>query len=223
MAVTTGQTLIIGVAGGSGSGKTYFVEALYKILGDQACCVVLQDDFYVDQSDRFDFDGGSVNFDHPDSIDFQCLARCLGNLKNNMKADVPTYDFKTHSRSRQTKTVAAKSIVLVDGILIFHDPAVRCLFDELIYFDTPEELRFQRRLKRDVEVRGRTPDGVRNQFYKQVKPMHDLFVEPSKVFATTQVNDVDDFDQVLRRYQERLLELVDSLSMSGSSLPRAKS
>lgn len=200
---------LLGVAGGSGSGKTFFSEALVKELqkmcGSNICEIVYQDNFYIDQSHRFDCDGGAVNFDHPDSIDFKLLAEHLKKLKSGIATEIPTYDFSTHKRKKETLLIFPKKIIIVEGILIFHSEIVRSLFDDLIFFQTPEELRFERRLERDVKERGRAPAGVREQFYKQVKPMHDLYVEPSKVFADTVVNDVGYFDQILKSYCQKLL------------------
>lgn len=188
---------ILGVAGGSGSGKTYFAKALHRLLGDEKCEIVYQDNFYFDQSKKFDYDGGSVNFDHPSSIDFQFLAQCLFQLKSGNPTEIPTYDFATHSRPLKTQTVKPKKLIIVDGILIFHSEEVRSMLDGLLFFDTPESVRFQRRLERDVTERGRTPEGVRNQFEKQVKPMHDQFVEPSMQFAQQIIRTLADFEQNL--------------------------
>lgn len=198
------KPFIVGVAGGSGSGKTYFARALRSALGESVCELVYQDNFYVDQSKRFDFDGGSVNFDHPDAIDFSLLASRLADLKAGLDVQIPIYDFKTHSRLPNTLPVKATPVVLVDGILIFHSPEVRALFDDLVFFDTPEELRFTRRLERDVKERGRTAEGVHNQFYKQVKPMHDQFVQPSMEYAHSVVCDMGDYRNVLADYTRRL-------------------
>lgn len=198
------KPFLVGVAGGSGSGKTYFARALRAELGEAVCELVYQDNFYVDQSKRFDFDGGSVNFDHPDAIDFSLLADRLRELKAGRDVQIPIYDFKTHSRLSHSLPVMATPVVLVDGILIFHSPEVRSLFDDLIFFDTAEELRFQRRLERDVKERGRTPEGVRAQFEKQVKPMHDQFVQPSKAFARTVVCDMGDYTAALAECCARL-------------------
>lgn len=199
---------IIGVAGGSGSGKTYFAREVQKRLGEHNCDIVYQDNFYIDQSKKFDFDGGSVNFDHPNSIDAILLSQHLAELKSGQPTQIPIYDFKTHSRLTQTLHIQPLPIIIVDGILIFHWEEVRAQFDDLVFFDTPETLRFQRRLDRDVKERGREPEGVRNQFMKQVKPMHDQFVEPSKKHAKTVVSEVDHFNKILEKYCDRLKALI---------------
>lgn len=191
------SSIIVGVAGGSGSGKTYFAKDLHAKLGSHQAEIVYQDNFYIDQSNRFDGDGGSVNFDHPDSIDFLLLAQCLKQLKNGQDTDIPIYDFKTHARAKDQLKIKAKPVIIVDGILIFHPPEVRQQFDYLVFFDTSEELRFERRLQRDVKERGRTAEGVKTQFQKQVKPMHDLFVEPSKHHADIIVSDDCNYEEVL--------------------------
>lgn len=196
------KPFVIGVAGGSGSGKTYFAQALVKALGPAACSLVYQDNFYFDQSRRFDHDGGAVNFDHPDSLDFALLAERLALLKSGVPAEIPIYDFKTHSRAPEPLAIEPRPVIVVDGILILHPPALRALFDDAIFFDTPEDLRFMRRLERDVNERGRSPEGVKAQFLKQVKPMHDAFVEPSKAHARTVVSD-GDFSALLEAYRKR--------------------
>lgn len=195
---------IIGVAGGSGSGKTYFAKELQRILGEDNCTLLYQDNYYIDQSAKFDGDGGSVNFDHPSSLDFDLLAQGLRTLKSGLPLNVPIYDFVTHSRKKETLLGEPKKIVIVDGILILHSQVVRAELDEAIFFDTPETLRFERRLNRDVHERGRTPEGVRKQFELQVRPMHNQFVEPSKTFAHTIVKDLGDYSEALKAYTEKL-------------------
>ncbi len=195
---------IIGVAGGSGSGKTYFARELQKILGDEKCSILYQDNYYIDQSAKFDGDGGSVNFDHPSSLDFDLLAQGLRELKQGKSIKVPLYDFATHTRKIETIDCHPKKIILVDGILILDSSVVRAALDEAVFFDTPEELRFKRRLDRDVHERGRTPDGVKKQFELQVKPMHNQFVEPSKIFAQTIVKDFGDYHEAIEFFTRKL-------------------
>jgi uridine kinase len=177
------KPLLLGVAGGSGSGKTFFARDLVRCLGGDCCEILFQDSFYIDQSARFDRDGGAVNFDHPDSLDFTLMANCLAKLKAGESCEIPVYDFSTHKRLARTERLHPKPVIVVDGILIFHPPEIRRLLDELLFFETPEALRYQRRLDRDVKERGRSEAGVRAQFQSQVKPMHDQFVEPSKAHA----------------------------------------
>lgn len=195
---------IIGVAGGSGSGKTFFARELHRILGDKHCTILYQDNYYIDQSHRFDGDGGSVNFDHPSSLDFDLLAESLSHLKQGKSIEVPLYEFATHKRLKETIKCEPKKIILVDGILILDSHVVRAQLDEAIFFDTPEELRFQRRLERDVHERGRTPEGVKKQFDLQVRPMHDLFVQPSKAHAQTVVCDLGEYSEALKQFTKRL-------------------
>lgn len=197
------RVLIVGVAGGSGSGKTTFASRLQERVGSENCTVLGQDSYYIDQSRKFDHDGGSVNFDHPDSLDFDLMAEHLQQLKSGKEIQVPIYDFATHTRSKETISMKPSKIVFVDGILIFSQPQVAKQLDHLLYIDCPEDLRFSRRLNRDVKERGRTPEGVKNQFYKQVKPMHDEFVEPSKHNACDIVN-VEDFDDKIDKWLETI-------------------
>lgn len=191
------HSIFIGVAGGSGSGKTTFARLLQNKLGAMQCEIIYQDNFYIDQSSRFDHDGGAVNFDHPDAIDFEGISQSLQKLRFLEMTEIPIYDFETHKRKSETLTVYARRIVLVDGILIFHSPLVRDLFDYRVFFETSESVRFQRRLDRDVRERGRTPEGVKSQFIRQVKPMHDQFVEPSKQYAHKIVQEFEALENVV--------------------------
>jgi len=201
---------VIGVAGGSGSGKTYFAKELQQMLGDAHCSILYQDNYYIDQSAKFDGDGGAVNFDHPNSLDFSLLASGLRVLKSGQPLQIPISDFTTHSRKNETLLGEPKSIIIVDGILILHSHEVRAELDEALFFDTPEDLRFQRRLNRDVHERGRTPDGVKKQFDLQVRPMHDQFVEPSKQYAHTIIKDLGDYGLALQQMAERLAKRISS-------------
>lgn len=152
-------------------------------MGDHFCGILHQDSYYRDLHAYFDRDGGTVNFDHPDSIEFELLVKHLKALKRGEDVLVPRYDFATHSRSSETTPFPCRPVVIVDGILLLTQSELRPLLDFAFFIDTQEDLRFQRRLARDVKERGRTAEGVRDQFFKHVKPMHDLFVEPSRRFA----------------------------------------
>ena len=186
--------IIVGVAGGSGSGKTTFARRLKESLGEDHCDILAQDSYYIDQSHRFDHDGGSVNFDHPSAIDFNLLASHMSELKKRFDVNVPIYDFATHKRKDDTHEFSPKKIILIDGILLYSQDVVLKELDHKLYVDCPEDLRFKRRLNRDVKERGRTPEGVKSQFFSQVKPMHDEFVEPSKDAACDIVT-VENFDE----------------------------
>jgi uridine kinase len=192
---------ILGVAGGSGSGKTFFAETLAKKLGPENAIVLYQDSYYIDQSEKFDHDGGAVNFDHPEALDFNLLSKHLINLKAGQDIEIPIYDFATHKRLEKSITQESKKVIIVDGILILSQPEVRKHFDESIFVHTPEEIRYQRRLTRDVQERGRTADGVKAQFDSQVKPMHDMFVEPSKEHAgvVSSGTDMEAFNRLLQQ------------------------
>ena len=193
------SSLILGVAGGSGSGKTYFAQAVFKHFGPEICSVIYQDNFYIDQSAKFDRDGGRVNFDHPDSLDFELMAEKLKQLRQGQNIDLPVYDFSTHTRQAKTLSQKPTPIVLVDGILILHARQVRSALDRSVFFDTPEKLRYERRLHRDVQERGRTPEGVLAQFQNQVKPMHDQFVEPSKIYAHWVMDEEHKYEEVQKQ------------------------
>lgn len=191
---------LIGIAGGSGSGKTTFAKDLLAKLPTEHCALIYQDNYYFDQSSRFDHDGGAVNFDHPSALDFDLLAKQLSQLKRGSAVEIPVYDFATHRRLSKVLHQPPKKLILVDGILIFYPESVRALFDERIYFEAPESLRFKRRLERDVRERGRTPEGVEAQFKKQVKPMHDQFVEPTQQFADVIIRDEAGYQSALSKY-----------------------
>lgn len=200
MSLKVSDVFILGVAGGSGSGKTTFANTLAKKLGDQKSVIIAQDNYYHDQSDKFDKDGGAVNFDHPNAIDFKLLADHLCCLKNNQVIEVPTYDFATHRRLDETNKVSPKPLIILDGILLLSDPLVFDCLDESVFVHTDEKTRFNRRLKRDIEERGRTEEGVREQFFNQVVPMHNKYVEPSQEKASYIIKDDNDFDALIDKY-----------------------
>ena len=184
---------VIGIAGGSASGKTTLSKAIQKELGEHLCEIIYQDSYYYDQNVLLGHsdlaeptiagDQSEINFDHPTSIDFKLLEEHLQQLKARIPVEVPSYCFKTHSRLPETRLVEPKLLTIVDGILILSQEKIRQQLDLMVFINTAEEIRFQRRLERDVRERGRTEQGVKDQFLNHVKPMHDLFVQPSSQFA----------------------------------------
>jgi uridine kinase len=192
-----GAVLVIGVSGGSGSGKTTFSRMLKANLGERFCGLLHQDSYYRDRHTDFDYDGGKVNFDHPDSVEFELMFRHLQALKSGHDIEVPLYDFATHRRQFECISFPCRPVIIVDGILLLTQSEIRELLDFSYFIDTHEQLRFQRRLQRDVRERGRTAEGVQAQFSQHVKPMHDLFVEPSKKFADRVISGEKSFGPVI--------------------------
>lgn len=191
--------VVIGISGGSGSGKTTFARSLHQLLAGEAN-LIYQDSYYKDQSHKFDHDGGSVNFDHPDAIDFDLMIDHIDQLRCGHSVSVPIYDFATHCRRSETQIFSPKHFLIIDGILIFSKSELFQRFDHTVFVQTNEDLRFHRRLKRDVEERGREPSGVRTQFYRQVKPMHDQFVEPTQSKADLIISGEQDFTDALENF-----------------------
>jgi uridine kinase len=176
------RPLMIGVVGGSGSGKTTVARAIYDFLGMNASFVD-QDAYYRDLSDMPFEERRLVNFDHPDAFDTDLFVEQLSALQQGRPIRKPTYDFAAHTRARVTVEIHPKDVILVDGILLFADPRLRALFDIKIFVDVADDVRFIRRLQRDVSERGRTMDDVIRQYLATVRPMHLEFVEPSKRYA----------------------------------------
>ena len=175
--------LIIGIAGGSGSGKTTVAQSILQRVGPERIAFLQHDQYYKDLSGLPPAQRAIVNFDHPHSLETSLLAQHIEHLRNYLPVEVPIYDFSTHSRTNQSFTVKPRRVVLVEGILIFAEPMLRELFDIKIFVDTDPDLRFIRRLQRDISERGRTTESVIQQYLTTVRPMHLEFVEPSKRYA----------------------------------------
>lgn len=201
------RPLIFAISGGSGSGKTTFARKVRATLGAERCSVLSQDSYYLDQSSRFKEDGGEVNFDHPDSLEFGLLAEHLAMLRQGLPVAVPIYDFPTHTRRPESEPFQPGSVVLVDGILILGQPSVRAQLDASVFIDVPAQVRFERRLQRDIAERGRSPEGVKKQWDAQVHPMHEQFVEPSKAHATWIARDDASLEGCLREFSLREFSL----------------
>lgn len=175
--------LVIGIAGGSGSGKTTVAQEILQRVGPDRIAFLQHDAYYKDLSGLPPAQRAEVNFDHPNSLETDLLIRHIEQLKAGQPVEVPIYDFATHSRTDRTYTVQPRRVILVEGILIFVEPALRALCDVKIFVDTDADIRFIRRLQRDIAERGRTTEMVVKQYLATVRPMHLEFVEPSKRYA----------------------------------------
>ncbi len=175
--------LVIGIAGGSGSGKTTVAQEILQRVGPERIAFIQHDAYYKDLSGLPPAQRAEVNFDHPNSLETGLMIAHVTQLKNGASVDVPIYNFATHSRTAQTYTVNPRGVILIEGILIFVEPALRDLCDLKIYVDTDSDIRFIRRLQRDISERGRTADSVVKQYMSTVRPMHLEFVEQSKRYA----------------------------------------
>lgn len=175
--------LVIGIAGGSGSGKTTVAQEILQRVGPDRIAFLQHDSYYKDLSGLPPTQRAEVNFDHPNSLETDLLIEHIAALRDGKSVEVPIYDFSKHSRTNQTFTVQPRRVILVEGILIFTEAALREMFDVKIFVDTDSDLRLIRRLERDIAERGRTAQSVIKQYQTTVRPMHLEFVEPSKRYA----------------------------------------
>ena len=183
-AATVSRTpIIIGVAGGSGSGKTTVVREIVRSLGPDQVTVIHHDSYYRDSSHLPLQEREAINYDHPNALETELLVQHLGELQRGQPVSVPVYDFTAHARSEEVQRTDPRKVVIVDGLLILFDRQLRELMDIKIFVDTDADLRFIRRLSRDLRERGRTVDAVIEQYTSTVRPMHLEFVEPSKRYA----------------------------------------
>ena len=175
--------LILGIAGGTGSGKTTIAEKIFEHFKAQAVYIP-HDRYYKDQSEKSMEERVKTNYDHPDALETDLFITHLKELQKGNTIEVPEYDFTQHTRKTDTTTsVSPAPLIIIEGILIFDNPLLRDLIDLKIYVDVPADIRILRRAKRDIEERGRTLDSVYNQYIATARPMHEKFVEPTKEFA----------------------------------------
>jgi uridine kinase len=172
---------IIGISGGSGSGKTTIVRKISELVPDFVC--IAQDNYYKSAANMSNQNITAFNFDHPDAFDTELIVEHLAALKAMQPVDMPVYDFVHHCRSDEVKHVKPTKLIIFEGIMVFYDRRIRDLLDLKIYVDTPKDIRFIRRLTRDIEERGRTVDSVIKQYLEVVRPGHFEFIEPTKAFA----------------------------------------
>ena len=178
-----GRRLVVGVAGGTGAGKTTVARAIIEAVGPERVAELPEDAYYREYSHLSDAERANVNWDHPDAIEVELLLEHVGCLAAGQAVERPRYDFAAYARSPETIRIEPRPIIIVEGILIFVEPRLRDLFDVKVFVDTDADLRFIRRLRRDVEERGRTMESVVEQYLATVRPMHVAFVEPSKRYA----------------------------------------
>jgi uridine kinase len=175
--------LTIGVAGGTGSGKTTVANVILERVGRERISYLPHDAYYRDLGNLPYDQKAAMNFDHPDSIETELMIKHIEQLKQGFAVEIPVYDFSTHSRTSRTIRVEAHPVIIVEGILLFADKALRELLDVKIFVDTDPDIRFIRRLQRDITERGRTTENVIQQYLTTVRPMHLEFVDPSKRYA----------------------------------------
>ena len=177
-----GKTLVIGIAGGSGSGKTTLVRALVQKFGDDIT-VISHDNYYRRHDELTLEEREKLNYDRPEAFETELLIEHLRRLRQGETVYCPTYDFTVHNRGTEILQIEPKKVIVVEGILIFADPALRGEMDIRIFVDADDDVRLCRRIKRDVRKRGRTLESVIEQYLNTVKPMHERYVEPSKKYA----------------------------------------
>lgn len=175
--------LIIGIAGGTGCGKTTVVDQIVSELPEDEVCIISQDSYYHDTSHLTLDERTKINFDHPQAIDFELLASHLKELRAGNSFEQPVYSFIEHNRTGETITTYPKKVIIVEGILILSDPVIRDMFDIKIFVHADSDERLIRRLKRDIATRGRDLAEVLNRYQTTLKPMHQQFIEPTKEYA----------------------------------------
>lgn len=181
--MVSSNTLVVGIAGGTGSGKTTVAAKLAAAMPPGRCLTLEHDAYYRDQGHLPLSEREQINYDHPSSLESELLAEHLRRLRDGRPVEIPIYDFATHTRRAETRRVAPSRVIIVEGILVFTEPALRDQFDIKIFVDTDADIRLIRRIRRDLEQRGRTFQSVRDQYYATVRPMHLEHVEPSKRWA----------------------------------------
>jgi len=177
------KSILIGIAGGTGSGKTSVANAILAEFPNNEVVLIQQDSYYHNLKHLSQDERALVNFDHPDAVDFKRLSHDLKMLISGESTHIPIYDFNTHTRKDETRPVGNHHIIVLEGILALFEESIRQMMDIKLYIDTPDDIRIIRRIKRDINKRGRTFESVIEQYYSTVRPMHEQFVDPSKKYA----------------------------------------
>jgi uridine kinase len=202
--------LIIGIYGGTGSGKTTIVNMIASHFSSNDIEIISQDSYYKDNSDISYEDRCKLNFDHPNAIDFNLLHKHLKNLRKGGTVEQPIYDFKIHNRLKKTIQIKPKKILILEGILIMCHAEIRSIFDLKIFINANSKTRMERRIKRDITERGRSRDEVLKRYIETLKPMHEKFIEPTKIYANyiieNQFNNKLNIDELLEKMKLYLNE-----------------
>ena len=198
------RSVILGIAGGTGSGKTFIVDNLVNAYTSNNINVINLDSYYKDLSHMGHQDRVKQNFDHPDSIDIDLIISHLKQISDGNDVDIPIYDFSNHIRLETTKTISQSNVIIVEGIFALHYMQLRKLYTLNVFIETSEDIRFQRRLSRDTKERGRTISSVKDQFESTVLPMHKKFIRPSKQFADLIIDGNSNIINIIRSIKEKI-------------------
>ena len=198
------RSIILGIAGGTGSGKTFIVDNLLSIYNSNNINVINLDSYYKDLSHMGYQDRVKQNFDHPDSIDIDLIISHLKQISDGNDIDIPIYDFSNHVRLETTKTISQSNVIIVEGIFALHYMQLRKLYTLNVFIETSEDIRFQRRLSRDTKERGRTIGSIKDQFKSTVLPMHEKFIGPSKQFADLIIDGNSNIIDIIRSIREKI-------------------
>lgn len=198
------RSIILGIAGGTGSGKTFIVDNLLSIYNSNNINVINLDSYYKDLSHMGYQDRVKQNFDHPDSIDIDLIISHLKQISDGNDVDIPIYDFSNHVRLETTKTISQSNVIIVEGIFALHYMQLRKLYTLNVFIETSEDIRFQRRLSRDTKERGRTIGSIKDQFESTVIPMHEKFIGPSKQFADLIIDGNSNIINIIRSIKEKI-------------------
>lgn len=177
------QRVLVGIAGGSGSGKTVASYHLASLFPAHKTTIISQDSYYKDRSDLAPAERAKLNYDHPDALDFYLMRQHLKELLSGREVEVPRYDFTTHTRLQEKETTPSAPIIIIEGLLVLGKKSLRHLMDIKVFIDVPADIRFIRRLTRDIEERGRNIRSIIQQYLETVRPMHEQFVEKTKIYA----------------------------------------
>ena len=198
------RSIFLGIAGGTGSGKTFIVDNLLSIYNSNNINVINLDSYYKDLSHMGYQDRVKQNFDHPDSIDIDLIISHLKQISDGNDVDIPIYDFSNHIRLETTKTISQSNVIIVEGIFALHYMQLRKLYTLNVFIETSEDIRFQRRLSRDTKERGRTIGSIKDQFESTVLPMHKKFIGPSKQFADLIIDGNSNIINIIRSIKEKI-------------------